>query len=174
MKKLLANISLFAILMAPIECSAVELGLTPSHVFGLWTNINHCLTLIATQVTKDNDWVRENADIKPNRFSGKKPSDVLERVAIVREQIDKIRSSSGLGKVETFENPDRNITPSVVFLNSGHVLDGLADWLAHEAEPGVMVTECYRPQRFNGKTPSDVFGQVDLAQRRFGLLFSEM
>jgi len=153
---------------------SVELGLTPSHVVGLWSNVNDCVDAAVKSVAKKQGLDAQVSAISLDSFEGKKPSHVLGKVAVVRDKIDKLRKKAGLGKVAVFKNPDGKITPSVVYLNSGHVLDGLADWVARNASSGQLVADCYRAKKFSGKTPSHAFGMVDLANRRLDLVLAAL
>ncbi|MFQ5626495.1 MAG: hypothetical protein ACE5FM_07575, partial [Methyloligellaceae bacterium] len=131
-----------------------------------------CLTAIAGQTQDAPSMVARVEALGAQTFTGKTPGDVLERVAEVRNRVNALRSRAGSDAVRVFDDHSGTVTPSVVFLNSGYVLDGLADWLARRDNPSVRVMTCYQPRNFSSKTPSDVFGLVDLAMRRADLVFA--
>lgn len=152
---------------------ATDLGMTPSHVFGLWTNINNCLVAGSELVVADPAWRKELEAMTPQTFEGKKPSDVLQKVAEFRGKLDRMRKAEGLDATAVYGTGDGKITPTVVFLNSGHVLNGLVDWAIHSSGPEFLVSPFYTRQQFDGKTPSHVFGLVDLANRRLDAILAK-
>ena len=154
---------------APVNAHALDLGLTPRHVFSLWTNINNAL--IASARIVSNDAVTESvATMGPKVFIGKVPADVLERARAVREKLDSLRRNSGLKQTVLSDSNEGRITPSDVYLNSGNVLDGLVGWLIHGTGPDLLASRFYVRHKFSAKTPSDVFGLVDLANRRLEMI----
>ena len=158
-------VTLAGLATAPGSAHALDLGLTPSHVFSLWTNINNGL-IAATRIVSDDALTETVAAMRPKSFAGKVPGDVLERARAVRDKLDSLRRDLGLKKTVLFDSNDGRITPSDVYLNSGHVLDGLVGWLIHGTGPELLASRFYVRHKFSSKTPSDVFGLVDLANRR--------
>ncbi len=166
-------VTLAGLAAATVNAHALDLGLTPSHVFSLWTNINNALITSARIVS--NDAVTETvAAMRPKIFIGKVPADVLERARAVREKLDSLRRNSGLKQTILFNSDQGRITPSDVYLNSGHVLDGLVGWLIHGTGPDLLASRFYVRHKYSGKTPSDVFGLVDLANRRLEMILDRV
>ncbi len=163
-----------ALAFIPGQARTLELGLTPGQVFSLWTNINDCLVASASAVSDDGNWRRRLAAMKPRAFAGKVPADVLERLGAFRAKLDRMRRTAGLAPTARLGAADGAITPSVVFLNSGQVLNGLVEWLIGQTGPEQLVSRFYTRHGFKGKTPSDVFGQVDLADRRLGAILARL
>lgn len=156
------------------ESVALELGLTPSNVFSLWTNVNDALLATARISSGEADWAAELAAMKPRQFAGKKPADVLGQAFAFRDKLDRLRDRGGLGPTKRIgEGDGAEITPSVVFLNSGHVLDGLVLWIIHNSGKEQLVSQFYTLHDVSGKTPSDVFGLVELATRRIDRLLTQ-
>lgn len=147
-----------------------KFGLTPSHVFSLWVNINNCLLAVARELSRDRDFHERLGRLSPMVTDGKNPSDVLERVLAMRVQIDRVRRAAKLRESAHFRADSVEITPSIVFLTSGDVLDGLAGWYVLLSDPKKPISRFYVRHKFTGKTPSEVFGLVDLAQRRLELI----
>lgn len=110
------------------------------------------------------------AAMRPKSFAGKVPADVLERARAAREKLDSLRRNSGLEQTVLIDSNEGRITPSDVYLNSGHVLDGLVGWLIHGTGPELLASRFYVRHKYSGKTPSDVFGLVDLANRRLEMI----
>ncbi len=164
---------LLGLTATPGAASAVELGLTPSQVFGLWTNINDGLLASARVISGDSAWHDSLSAMRAQNFNGKKPAEVLDQVVKFRVKLDRLRQKSGLKPAKQFGDGDGKVTPSVVFLNSGHVLDGLADWLIRNTGPEQLIGPLYARLDINGKTPSDAFGLVELANRRLDQLLSK-
>ena len=145
--------------------SAENLGMTSSHVFSLWTNINEAVAQAAawrgmTGLTE------EIQAMQPHAFSDKAPAHVLENVHDFRRKLDRLRAEAGLGATKVYGNGNGVIEPSVVFLNSGHVLSAMVDWLSRIDGQRCDESHFFRRRKVAGKTPSDVFGLVDLAHRR--------
>ncbi len=150
--------------------SAVELGLTPSHVVSLWTNTNSALVTMAGIVSKDSSVAEKVKATKPLNFTGKKPSDVLKRVAEFREKLDRLRKKGSLPPTKRYQQGKGIITPSVVFLNSGHVLDATVHWVIKNSGKDQLVSPFYIRHDISGKTPSHAFAMVDLANRRIDMI----
>ncbi len=145
---------------------AQELGLTPSHVVGLWTNTNNALLTVAGLTSGDADWAKRLEAMAPERFEGKKPADVLNRVVEFRDKLDRLLQRSGQQETKRYQSGSGTVTPSVVFLNSGHVLDAVTLWIVAKTPREQLVSQYYTRHSFSGKTPSAAFGMVDLANRR--------
>ena len=156
------------------ESVALELGLTPSNVFSLWINVNDAVLATARISSGDGDWAAKLEAMKPGRFEGKKPADVLGQAFAFRDKLDRLRDRGGLGPTKRIGKGDgEEVTPSVVFLNSGHVLDGLVLWIIRNTGKEQIVSQFYTRHDVSGKTPSDVFGLVELANRRLDRLLSK-
>ncbi len=153
----------------------LELGLTPSNVVSLWTNINDAL-LAGAKVLLDDPKAIQNLDsMTPNRFEGKTPADVLGAVIAYRGKLDGLRRKSGLDPTtKVIVEDGAEVTPSVVFLNSGHVLDGLVLWLIANTPNEQLISQFYTRHDISGKTPSDAYSMVDLANRRMDQLLSSV
>lgn len=132
----------------------------------MWTNIQSSLLTIARVFSPDAAWLDELADMTPNRFQGKRPADVLEQVRRYRQKLDALRQHSGLDPMGRAVRTRGPVTPSVVFLKSGQVLAAQAEWLVHSTDADLLISPFFRHHEFSSKTPSDVFGLVELANRR--------
>ncbi len=159
-------ILLVGVVGSPGQSRALELGLTPSNVVGLWTNVNNALLATARVVSNDQSWWNKLETMSPNSFEGKKPGDVLKRVTEFRASLNKLRQGFGLKEADSNVRFDGTVTPSVVFLNTGEVLNGLVDWLIRNTSEQQLVSQFYADHKITGKTPSDAFSMVDLAVRR--------
>ncbi len=157
-----------SLVLVPHRAQAVELGLTPSNVFDLWTNINNAL--IGTGQAKDAALLERLRAINPQSFKGKKPGDVLKQVEAFRDKLDSLGTGYGLKPTPVFKDPaGGTVTPSVVFLNSGYVLDTMV-LVLNKADGEHLISDYYLRRNFNGKTPSDVYAMVELANRRIDAL----
>jgi hypothetical protein len=159
------------------EASAFELGLTPSHVYGLWTNINKCLLIYAEALSED-ETLPQSLSKMASSFEGKVPADVYKQAKEIRKKLETfIAVPRGFPEWLNSYNPqsDRDagqeeITPSNVFIESSHILNGVVDVLVAKAGDGYLVSGFYANHSFVDKTPSDVFGLVDLAKRRVDMI----
>ena len=148
------------------QARARELGLTPSHVFGLWTNINAALVSVADASSGGQNLDDSLTSTKPDRFENKKPADVLARAIEFRAKLDRLLAEHGMAPTKRYPRGAGRGTPSVGFLNSGLLLDAVVGWIIANTTKQQQVSPFYAHHAFSGKTPSDVFGMVDLANRR--------
>ena len=152
--------------LKPVGALALDLGLTPSQVYSIWVNINDALFACARVVSDDDAWHQSLVSMEPRRVYWKRPADVLKRVAAFRHRLDSLRRQSGRPPTRQMTPRLAEITPSVVFLHSGHVRDRLVEWLIENTGPEQLVSQFYVRHVYVGKSPSHVFGLVDLATRR--------
>ena len=111
--------------------------------------------------------------MKAGIFSGKKPADVLGQVLIYRDRLDKVLHAQILARTKKISFDGETITPSDVYLNSGHVLNAQVRWLIVKSGDEQTVSQFYTRYKVEGKTPSDVYGLVDLAIRRLERMLTE-
>ena len=156
----------------PSSPRALDLGLTPSHVYSLWTNINDSLVATSRVVSGDTALRASLSAMKPMKFNGKSPADVLGQLAEYRKKLNRLLDAKNLPVAERAETDGASITPSDVYLNSGHVLNAQVRWLITETGPEQTVSQFYTRHGFSGKTPSDVFALVELANRRMDRLLN--
>jgi hypothetical protein len=165
-----------AILFLQTPLAAMNLGLTPSHVFGLWENINDALPSLSGAVIKDDAFPSRIAALAPRKFANKKPADVLREVAVFRSKLDhfkifRIRLNTAVFKPSDPERHKKDeVTPREVFMNSGYILDSITSHIIALTSPDVLISPFYRHRNYKGKMPNDVFALVDLANRRIDLM----
>ncbi len=143
----------------------------PAGPFRLWTAINKVLPEYAS--SKGGKDLRSRIDgMSAGRFKGRNPGDVMAQTEIFRAILENIRGQLKLPEIKTYKDPlGRKITPAVVFLNAGHVLDSLVETLYISSKKSQdALGWFYDVPHVAGKTPSDVFGMVHLATRRLQLI----
>jgi len=154
---------------------AFDLGLAPGHVFGLWTNINNAVLANARNLTDDEVWLRQLSESEPRKFSGKTPTDVLEKVKLFEAKFSKlavappsVHEKINFAKEVTFLLRDDNliVTPSLVFLDSGRVLVKIVHAVVDTSGGKQPISPFFAEHGFTDKVPGDVYGLVDLALRR--------
>lgn len=154
---------------------AVDMGLTPSPVYALWSNINRAVILYARVHSTDADWLGKLEKMAPDKFSDKVPAQVLEQVKRFKLKLTELNKRPAAEAVETLlagslpsllSSDDNRITPSQVYLYSGQVLINIAGDILQESTATTEISPLFEEHHFTGKTPSDVFGMVDLAIRR--------
>lgn len=161
----------FLSLMAyPSGSRALDLGLTPSHVFSLWTNINKSLIASSRLVSNGIELSVMLKAMKPKVFNNKKPADVLDQLAAYRTKLDRLLRAQNLPETKQTTPSDGAITPSDVYVNSGHVLNAQVTWLIVGTGPEQTVSQFYTRHGFSGKSPSDVYALVEMANRRMDQL----
>lgn len=148
---------------------AAELGLTPSNVVSLWSNINNALLTSAEII----DGAAGRAALEAmtvGSFPGKKPGDVLAQVVAFRAKLDKVGQRLSLKPTKTYSDPEGGaVTPSVVFMNSGHVLDSIVLTVI-KLDGERLIGGLYAAHELSGKSPSDAYAMVELANRRIDVL----
>ena len=174
----LASVStalMIALMALPSTGFALELGLAPSHVFGLWTNINGAVLAYAGNLSDDEAGTRHFSELEARKFSGKTPKDVLEKVNRFEARLAKLASAGpSAAKKTTFakeitfllRDDSSIVTPSLVFLESGRVLSKVVHAVIDGADDGQPISPFFAEHGFADKIPSDVYGLVDLALRR--------
>lgn len=149
-----------------------ELGkVTPNGPYRLWTAVNKGLLEYAF-VKGGKELKAKVATLTPTDLKGKKPGDVLKQGAIFRGFLDSARAKIKLPPASKYRDPQgRAVTPAVVFLNAGHLLDGLFHLIAASNKgSNDGLGEIYNVAKFKGKSPSNVFSQVELATRRLDMI----
>lgn len=177
-KSAIAAATIIGVVLMPGQAGARGLGLTPSHVYALWVNINDSLLVIARVVSDDVSWRDTLSSMSPMKYEGKRPSDVLDRVGRLHVTIERLGPSAHLAghplEVDFRDVENDLATPADVFVSSGHVLDRLVSWLIRNTGPEQRVSGSYTRRTFRGKTPSDIFGLVGLADRRLEMILSKL
>ena len=164
---------LLALLVTPASPKALDLGLTPSHVYSLWVNINNSLITASRVISGDSNLRTTLIEMKPEKISGKTPADVLDQLGLFREKLNRLLLAENLPRVARTASHREKITPSDVYLNSGYILNAQMKWLIVRTGPEQSISHFYTRHGFAGKTPSDVFGLVDLANRRVDKLLAK-
>lgn len=152
----------------PHAASAQKLGMTPSHVYGLWDSINKAV-LALQQVRDGTDQpAAELLAMKPKKFTNAKPAAAMKFVEAFRKKIDVLRRRADLPPTKVYKwDPKQEITPDIVYLNSGYALDSLMEWVISETNRDFLVSPFYNNEAFSGKTAGDVASLAELATRRF-------
>lgn len=174
-KSFMLSAPVLALVMAllPVQVGAVELGLTPSNVCSLWTNINNALVTTGSALPNGTDISGDLKTMTAKAFPGKKPGDVLNQVIQFREKLDRLRAKSKLKATPIYKDPQGGtVTPSVVFVNSGHVLDSVV-LLLNRYNKHQLISGFYTRHDISGKKPSDAYSLVELANRRLGVIVTK-
>lgn len=165
----------FLLCLAPGKGVALELGLTPSHVYGLWLNINTVFIDLQKEELSNSRVLAGIEGMQPLVFEGKKPANVLALAKPLHQNLMKafnlsappptpnwVKSYQALegksGLVET--------TPSQVYLLSSFILNSLVEKYVAVSNGTKPISRFYSDHKVSNKTPSDVFGLVDLISRR--------
>lgn len=180
-RAVLAGLVVLLLIAAPGKGRSLELGLTPSHVYSLWLNINRSLVIFAKLAPVGEAEFQKIKDMQPAAFKGKKPADVYALAEQVQEKLrGYIPWVSEVPKwLVEYEKVSPNgvsekaeITPSAVFLISMKLLNGLVNMVIDNTGWEQPVRDLYVPVIHPGKEPSDVYGLVDLALRRIELILA--
>ncbi|WP_417432838.1 hypothetical protein [Kiloniella sp.] len=153
----------------------VELGLKPSLVYDLWSNMNRAVLTFATLYSDDQVWLEQLQDMQPKAFSGKIPAHVLKRVKLFQEKLDHLDEAPKSVRSDTLldhslsnllSSKNKEITPSQVYLHSGQALINMSESILYKSSSPIEISSFFKENNIIEKTPSDVFGLVDLAIRR--------
>ncbi len=153
-----------------------SVAITPSNVFSLWLNINAALVLAAEESTRDASFAVDLKATEPAQLTDKAPADSLKRAVEFRNKLDLLRAKNDLEPTDVFVDPSgEEVIPAEVFANSEHVLDSLLDFIVVVfSKDELLIGEYYKDHGLSGKKPSDVFGLVDLANRRIDQLLKRL
>jgi len=175
------SVHLFAALMfwmsaltsQPVQ--AVELGLKPSDVFALWTNINRMVLDLGRFNLADDIAIEALQNMEINRQRNKTPSDVLGKVADFTALIEPLhihfRGESDANLLERqivflVRHNKTETTPSIVFMRSSDIMVNMAHILAAYSDHEPLISPYFMLEDFYDKTPSDVYALVELATHR--------
>jgi len=156
----------------PTKAPAIELGLTPSHVYGLWTNIH--LVMDALQKDVFNSPLKPQ-DMNASTFKGKTPTQVYATAIGVQAQLAQLFDLETSTKMplwiaeygnlqRQYKNAD--ITPSQVYVLSSQILNALVETYVSKTQGTLPISTFYEARYVVLKTPSDVYGLVELFARR--------
>ncbi len=183
MRRLKALLVVFGLFFHMSPANALDLGLTPNHVFNIWTNINATLELYVKSLPRYPEINTQFKNLKLFKFAGKKPSDVLAQLHKVRQKIHKIAgykenldAKLTLVREVIFQSRDdiSAVTPSVVYIHSAHLLVEIVTMISKRPNQGQLISPFFQDQNFTGKVPSDVFGLVELADRRLEIILKNL
>lgn len=168
-----ATVLALVLAFSPAPVRAIELGLTPSNVVSLWTNINNALVATGSSLPGGADVSGDLKAMATKPFPGKKPGEVLNQVVRFRGKLDQLRALSKLKSTPVYKDPlGGTVTPSVVFVNSGYVLDSVV-LLLNRYNPDQLISGFYTRHDISGKKPSDAYSQVELANRRLDTILAK-
>ncbi|MEE8395152.1 MAG: hypothetical protein V3S29_03795 [bacterium] len=168
LNKLVALVWLLA-LAAPLPALAYEKygNIPPDGPFHLWLGINEFMPLLTANSSK----ARAIRAVKAKRFRGKTPGAVLGNVVRFRNKLNRVLAKYRLDKTREFRSPTgEKVSPSIVYINAGHVYDSVVGVLLEANPKNQTYREIFLIPYPKGKTPSDVFELVDLAIRKLDLL----
>ncbi len=168
-------ICLLLLLLNPSLAKATDFGFTPSHVYGIWLNINQSFLELLHYSTLNNEQKRHIASLKAQSFSDKQPKDVYQQVETVKQHLEQFFQLTTISyrpawvdhyHTLQYEQADDTIHPSSVFILSSQLLNALVQQYIFSTQAEQSISHFYTDRVVENKTPSDVFSQVDLFKRR--------
>lgn len=138
---------------------------TPNEVYSHWLSMNEALLLLTT----DKNITSKISRLQANEYSDKMPSDVLNEVVAFKGKLDALRQKNDLGETphENIPTTDQ-VTPADVLVYSEPLLNAMQELAIQINQDN---KDCsFHSETVTGKQPSDVFGLVDLANRKIDLL----
>jgi hypothetical protein len=155
------------LLFSAAPALTADLTIKPMHVHALWQNVNECLVTTVRTTTTKIMLIGEIRDMEPAAFEGKTSADLYERTRIVREKIERVRAKMGADAwAEQLDVGTGEVLPMHTYLAAGMALDGVASLLVAKTGPEQAVNVCYKAELADGKTESDAYSLIDLADRR--------
>ncbi len=180
-----ASIALLTLFLglAPVKGFALELGLTSSHVCGLWTNINSAFLELQKHKFPSPEFSDQLESMAPETFDGKRSASVYERANRLWLRLTGTFDLGHLPPPPSWivdyqslevggDGEKKAIIPSPVFVLSSQILNALVDSIVETTNGTVPISRFYAENEMTGKTPNDVFSLMDLLGRRLDLLVS--
>lgn len=167
MVKYIIIIQLFIIIMicnTNDVCSYERHGnITPSQVVSLWININETIPLLA----KDAMVEHKLRKLKPEKFTEKTPDNVYLLLGAFREKLNQYREQNNLEAVKVYKGvvDSIDVTPAIVYVNSGHILDSIMDLLWYLKPKEQSYRTNYKKHFVEEKTPNDSYSLIELSNR---------
>lgn len=149
-----------------------ELGkITPDGPFRLWTAMNNVIPEYAMLVG-GKELKAKVLKLSVSSFTGKSPGNVMEQTESARALLNRLAVKYKLPKAARYTDPlGRAVTPAVVFLNAGNLLDTLVEsYFVASDKSELGLGRFYTVPEFTGKKPNDVYGLVELATRRLEVI----
>lgn len=170
-KALFAAFAVFIVFAG--EARAASLELTPGNMFGLWSSINKAL-IAAAELSGGEALAGSMEAEKPSSFSGKNSADVLARTVEFHEKLNRLIARGDGAPAKALLKTDGNgVTPGLVYLNSGIVLDSLVLHV-YSLDIDQVIGGYYVTSDVPDKSHNDVFSLADLANRRIDLLIGAL
>jgi hypothetical protein len=166
-------IALGILIMLPMKAFALDLGLTPDQVYSHWSNINKAILSISKLTSKDAELIGRIDAMEVRIFTGSTPGDILELALHIEEKFDSLRIIAGLHPTRKIQISGASTTPTDVYILSSRILLSAVEWIINHSDKRRLVTKYFERLEFQGKTPSGVYGLVDLADRRLHLVLSD-
>lgn len=140
-------------------------SIDPSETYSHWLIINEALPLLTT----DEAITGTINEFQPNEYNDKVPADVLDEAVVFNGKLDTLRKRHELDETHQGNIPDADqVTPAVVKEYSSHIFDGIKQLAAQINDANKDYN--FHNETVTGKQASDVFGLVNLANRKIDLL----
>jgi hypothetical protein len=161
------TLMLIVLCLFSFNLKAQELGLTPGHVYGLWNNINSATLKLASQYSNDSVWLTQLGKQKIKKHTDKTPADVLNLASVYQQNLSRLNQLRDLKVLSPIALDDeQKVTSSVVYINTGYLLDSLVGSLLVELAADDLISPYFSLEHFAGKSSSDVYSLVELANSR--------
>lgn len=141
-------------------------AVTPTQVYTLSTRLN--MALLTASPIRSSGSFPQIKSMEPVMVTGKTPVDVFLRTQRICDLIDQLLHDVGMSAMVRVTPEGSSAIPAEVYLSIANCLDALNKWAIHQ-EQGRTTRSPYQKLDFTDKTPSDVYGLVDLAVRRLEL-----
>ena len=135
---------------------------TPNDVFRLMVILNRLFDALLAHYFRETTIPEQIATMKPQTFTDKKPKDVLGKTQSVAQTfLDFMQLPK-----EAIAFPNGTVTPTQVYRFVEHFVSVCEQALVRL---GLETDELRSAPPVDGKTPNDVFGQIELASRKLAL-----
>lgn len=181
-KVMIRTILTLLVLLSSPSVKAIDFGFTPSHVYGIWVNINMVFVDFLRCSSLTDAQVQQITSLIPKHFSGKQPKDVYAQVELTKQHLEQIFQLPTLSHrpdwidyYDMLQHDVENtvIHPSAVFILSSQLLRALVQQYIEVSPSHYPISPFFSDRNLNNKSPSDVFSKVDLFKRRL-LIYQQL
>jgi len=165
----------FATVLSSSPSRSLEFGLTPSHVFGVWLNINKVYLELESLSDVAPEALIKIEALTPTLHKEIKTNHIFTQAKTVQKNLTTMyhlgipkQTPSWIRDYQSLEGERvyGNITPSQIFILSTEILNSLVEKYADITKGTKPVSQFYRIENIKEKATDDVFGLVDLMHRR--------
>lgn len=150
---------------------ALELGIRPQNVYGLWLNIDKISQHLEVELLKK--YHANRLTILPRVHKDKKPADVFALVKEVEKKYQLVYGTHPVQQVPDWAstlfrlNKDSTTKPSHVYLYSSQLLNELIHLYIANSKDNSPISPYFHEWDLSAKTPNDVYAYIETISARY-------